>query len=192
VRTSRTWDGQEALASEIAELSFHASDGALEIRVEAPYHGDPAPEGEPGSTPRLWEYEVVEVFLLGAGGCYLELEFGPHGHYLALSFRGMRCPCRSGLPLSYQALRHGDRWSGRAKIVPALLPAGLDRANGYAIHGAGSTRRYLASTPVPGPAPDFHRLELFEPWRLPEGVSAEGEVYERSECSSAGCRVRPR
>ena len=32
----------------------------------------------------LWDYEVVELFLLNSDTEeYLELEFGPHGHYLA-------------------------------------------------------------------------------------------------------------
>ena len=34
-------------------------------------------------------------------------------------------------------------------------------ANAFAIHGVGPQRRYLACTPVPGPQPDFHRLEVF-------------------------------
>ncbi len=42
---------------------------------------------------------------------------------------------------------------------------GFARANLYAIHGVGTARRHLAMTPVPGEAPDFHRLEYFA--RLP-------------------------
>ena len=43
------------------------------------------------------------------------------------------------------------------------LPPDLCAANVYAIHGQGPSRRYLAWHPVPGPAPDFHRLDRFPP-----------------------------
>jgi hypothetical protein len=41
------------------------------------------------------------------------------------------------------------------------------RLNAFAMHGLGLRRRYLAMEPVPGEAPDFHRLEHFLPWILP-------------------------
>jgi hypothetical protein len=41
------------------------------------------------------------------------------------------------------------------------VPEGPWRFNAYAIHGVGAARRYLAHFPVPGPRPDFHRLECF-------------------------------
>ena len=114
---------------------------------------------------------LASVFLLGEGQRYLELEFGPHGHHLALRLRGSRNLEESGLPLEYEARQQGDRWTGHARVPLAHLPPGLRAANAYAIHGRGPGRRYLAADPVPGAVPDFHRLGCFRPlvWRAEEG-----------------------
>lgn len=135
----------------------------LEVHIDAPWHGDPAPEGDPGPRPALWNHEVVELFVVGPGERYLELEFGPHGHHLALRLEGVRQPVESAMPLEYTAERHNGRWRGVARVPAAWLPPGPHTANAYAIHGVGEARRYLAHTAVPGPAPDFHRLAYFQP-----------------------------
>ena len=163
----RTWDGEPAREDECARMVLARSEAGLEIEVEAPFHGDPAPAAPVGSTDRLWEHEVVELFLLGAGERYLELELGPYGHYLALAFRGPRHIEESRLPIRFEAQREARRWRGSAKLLASQLPPALYAANAYAIHGHGSARRYLAAHPVPGEEPDFHRIELFQPiaWR---------------------------
>lgn len=174
MRTARlvvahTWDGAPVGADERASVDLVLGDGVLRVDVEAPWHGDPPPPGPPGPTPRLWEFEVVELFLLGADERYLELELGPHGHQLALQLRGRRNVEAQGLALAYAAARQGARWRGSARVPRAWLPPGLGAANAYAIHGRGAGRRHLAAHPVPGPAPDFHRLDAFEPlgWQGP-------------------------
>jgi len=165
---NQTWDGQPIDADERARVTLEQSREGLRVEVHASFHGDPPPPNPPGSTDRLWEYEVVELFLLGTEQQYLELELGPHGHYLALRLRGPRNLEESGLALEYQARLKGDRWTGRAQLPSSYLPAsylasGPTAANAYAIHGQGSRRRYLAAHPVPGPHPDFHRLGCFRP-----------------------------
>ena len=65
----------------------------------------------------------------------------------------------------------GRRLESEVAALPTgaeLLPPGLRALNLYAIHGTGRSRRYLAMTPVPGPAPDFHRLQAFTAIELPE------------------------
>jgi hypothetical protein len=163
----RLWNGAPARPQELARLQLRLDASTLEVDVVAPFHGDTAPAGPSGSLDRLWEYEVVELFLLGDDGRYLELELGPHGHYLVLQLQGARNVQRSGLPIAYEAERRDALWNGRARLPAALLPEGLHAANGYAIHGEGTGRRYLAAWPVPGEAPDFHRLDGFRPipWR---------------------------
>ena len=53
-------------------------------KVEANFYNDAKPDAEPGYLMGLWDYEVVELFLLNSHTEeYLELEFGPHGHFLA-------------------------------------------------------------------------------------------------------------
>ena len=59
-----TWDGQPARDSERATLTLSATPDALHIAVDAPYHGDPPPPGAPGPCWRLWEHEVVELFIV--------------------------------------------------------------------------------------------------------------------------------
>jgi hypothetical protein len=160
------WDGTEVARAEhaMARLALEAAE--LVIEVDAPWHNDPPPAAPCGSTDRLWEHEVVEVFLLGAGQRYLEVELGPHGHYLVLELDGVRQPVRRCLPIQYATTRQGARWRGQARVPRGYLPVGLARANAYAIHGAGKDRRFLACFPVPGPAPDFHRLGCFGPLAL--------------------------
>lgn len=137
----------------------------MAVTVDAPFHHDPAPPEQPGPTDGLWEYEVVELFLLTPPDHYLEIELGPHGHYLLLELRGRRQVVRSGMPIAYDAQIDEGRWSGHAEIPLDYLPTGASRGNGYAIHGQPPARSYLAYYPVPGTAPDFHRLDRFGPLR---------------------------
>jgi len=158
----RTWEGVQCAPSEVVSLDVRLRGDWLEILIDAPWHGDPAPEGPPGPRPALWNHEVVELFVVGPGERYLELEFGPHGHHLALRLEGVRNPVQSAMPLEYGARCDGARWRGEARVPAAWLPSAPHTANAYAIHGVGPARRYLAHTPVPGPAPDFHRLAFFQ------------------------------
>ena len=49
------------------------------------------PAAPPGTrVANLWEYDVVECFLAGAGGRYLEVELGAGGHFLVLEFDAPR------------------------------------------------------------------------------------------------------
>jgi len=159
----RVWDGAPARPDEHARVELRLDESALDVEVRASFHRDTAPAGRPGSTDRLWEHEVVELFLLGDGEHYLELELGPHGHHLVLQLRGRRQVEASGLAIAYTAEQRGTFWHGRARVPAALMPSGLRAANAYAIHGEGGQRRYLAAWPVPGDGPDFHRLEAFRP-----------------------------
>lgn len=160
----RLWNGLPAWAGERSLVSFTLATAGLAVEITAPWHNDPPPNAAPGRTDKLWEYEVMELFLANEAGHYLELEFGPHGHFLALRFSGIRQPSHDDIPLSFTATRIGDHWQGHAHIAAASLPDALTCANAYAIHGQGENRRYLAAFPVPGPHPDFHQPHRFQPW----------------------------
>ncbi len=162
----REWSGASVGPEEAVLLTLE-DDGELVLTVEAPFHGDPPPPGAPGPTWGLWEHEVVELFVLGPGERYTEIELGPHGHHLVLQLEGVRRPVPRELALEYEAEIEGDRWRGLARVPRALLPEGPHRVNAYAIHGQGEARRYLAFEPVPGDRPDFHRLERFVALPLP-------------------------
>lgn len=170
------WDGAPILAAEQVVITLRAVGDGLVLEVDAPFHGDPAPMGPPGSTDRLWEHEVVELFVAeadprGALPRYTEIELGPHGHHLVLRLEGVRRPVTRGLALPYRvsldASASPPRWRGEAHLDRTLLPPAPHRGNAYSIHGVGAARRHLAWAPVPGAQPDFHRLERFRDLLLP-------------------------
>jgi hypothetical protein len=137
------------------------TEGSWLVDIEAPYHGDPAPASAPGTFESLWEYEVVEVFVAGDDGHYLEIELGPHGHHLVLQLDGVRRVARRGLPIDFETTIEAGRWRGRAIVPRDYLPTGPLRGNAFAMHGAAPDRRHLAAFPVGGARPDFHRLESY-------------------------------
>lgn len=166
IRIASTWDGQPLDPAESVTVGLAWELGFLRIQVDAPWHGDPPPDGPPGPTDRLWEHEVVEVFVAGPGQRgrtpYTEVELGPFGHHLVLRLRDVREVEDQGHPLELTVDRTRDRWRATAWVPGDLLPPRPHRVNAYAIHGEGEGRRHLAWQPVPGPAPDFHQPERFK------------------------------
>ena len=156
-----TWDGKCLAEHDQAVLDIRFEAAGLYLEVVSPFYGDSSPHQEPGSTECLWDYEVVEWFLLGDDLKYLEVELGPHGHYLVLELQGVRQVIRQGLPIQYESRIEGSTWKGRALIPSSYVPPGELRVNAYAIHGPVTDRSYFAAVPVPGERPDFHRLERF-------------------------------
>ncbi len=160
----RLWTGAPAPTAEHVRVSGAATGPGLAIRVDAPFHGDPAPTGSPGPQPGLWNFEVVELFLANDAGRYLEVEVGPHGHHWVLELDGVRRPVREGLPLALNVERGPTRWTARATLPWSWLPAGALRVNAFAIHGLGESRRYLVMDPTgTTDQPDFHRPWTFRP-----------------------------
>ena len=169
IAIARTWDGAPARPDERVRLSLRRStSGGLDVSIDAPFHGDPPPPGAAGPTPGLWKFEVVELYVLGDDGHhYLELEFSPHGHWLALELHGRRRIVRSENDpkrVRYAARRSAAHFTGRAEVDAALLPARPRFVNAYAIHGTGPARRHLAWQAIPGSEPDFHCLGAFAPF----------------------------
>lgn len=176
----KQWDGRAAMADEVATVDvWWISPSLLGLRVDAPFHGDPAPAAPPGPTPRLWEHEVVELFVAGPGAAYTEIELGPLGHSLVLSLRDVRVLDRELAPARYTAAVFGDRWTGLLLLPPDWLPAGPWRGNATAIHGPQTARRYLSALPLPGAAPDFHQPAVWQPW-----APAAGPATQRKRSSS--------
>lgn len=156
-----TWDGQPLPTEGIVRVEITTAGASWIVDIESPYHGDPAPVSAPGTFEGLWEYEVVEVFVAGDDGRYLEIELGPHGHHLVLQLRGVRHVTRRGLPIDFAATIEGSRWRGRAIVPSDYLPSGPLRGNAFAMHGAVPDRRYSAAFATEGSQPDFHRLESY-------------------------------
>ena len=161
----QTWNGIGLEPAEEVTLSLEGDPSmGFRLTIDAPYWADKAPDGPQGRRWQLWEYEVVELFLVGKGGDYVEFEFGPHGHYLALKLRAPRQIEVDDVPLEYVSHIRGNRWIGRSEIPPTLVPAALAKYNAFAIHGMGPKRRYLSHVPLPGPRPDFHQPDYFPSW----------------------------
>ena len=165
LRIETSWDGTPVQPQHWITLHLLMSDDELEIRVSAPFYGDPAPPAGPaGPTAELWEHEVVELFICGKDGRYTEIELSPSGHHLVLQLAGVRQPVASGLPIAFEAKIAGDAWTGRARVPIALLPCGPYTFNATAIHGSGDARTYLSWVPLDGSAPDFHQPHCFRDW----------------------------
>ncbi|MDP2106916.1 MAG: hypothetical protein Q8J76_13050 [Desulfobulbaceae bacterium] len=159
----RLWDGSIADADEQAKVVFALTPSGMNVEVTARFHGDPAPNQPVGQTDGLWNYEVVELFVANEKDEYLELEIGPHGHYLALLFSGKRLLTRQDIVVFCQTTIDGALWRATAHVPQSCLPHNLSRANAYAIHGREGGRRFLAAFPLSGTQPDFHQLNFFKP-----------------------------
>lgn len=115
----------------------------VKISFDAPFFDDPEPMDAPGITPQLWEFEVLEFFFANDRGQYLEVEIGPHGHWLCLLFDGVRHTINNGenlknfwvfiekfcsgeeLELEVRNKWVGDRWVGEVEIPLAYFPASM-------------------------------------------------------------------
>jgi hypothetical protein len=89
----------------------------------------------------------------------VELELGPHGHWLAWAFSGYRA--RAGdvtLAAPPEVTREAERWSALARVPLAALPPRPWRLNAFVIHGPAGARRHLVATVMAGARPDFHRV----------------------------------
>lgn len=175
---NKLWDNRPVADNDFIHLQFEYGDSNttkgkdLHIKVQAPFYDDPhindtVPKG---SMDKLWEYEVVEVFLLGSDEHYLEIEFGPRGQYLLLQLHGYRNVVKSPLYIDhYSAEINNKEWSGSYIIPSTYLPSNLCKFNAYAIHGTDDERQYLSLFPTPFGKykdPDFHRLDYFQKFQL--------------------------
>ncbi len=164
-----SWNGAPTPKAQHVVLTYDDSDPhELMVEIDAPYHDDTPPDCIAGSTWALWEHEVVELFLVSAQGPYLELEFGPHGHYLALWLTEPRVIAKRHLKIGYESRIEHNRWHGVAKVPKCIVPTQITRWNAFSIFGSSSNRQYLSFHPLPGKAPDFHQPEYFAPFPQPQ------------------------
>jgi hypothetical protein len=158
----RHWDGTRCPdPRRRGELCLALAQGGLEIgasfeRLHAARRPD-APRGT--RVANLWEYDVVECFLAGADGRYLEVELGAAGHFLVLEFDAPRRRANEhphlSPPVSFR--EDAERWHTTLRLPLALVPVGLCALNAFAIAGGS----HFAHHPVPGRAPDFHQPQVF-------------------------------
>lgn len=161
------WDGTVLPESQWVMVDLRLSDDELQIEVDAPFFNNPPPSKAPNSERgfwQLWEYEVVEVFLVGQDGAYTEIEVGPHGHHLLLRLDGPRAVVDKMHPMVWEASIEGGRWHGIGVITRQLLPKNLERINAFAIRNVEGRRQYCCYTPLPSEQPDFHQPARFAVW----------------------------
>ena len=162
------WDGTLLDEEDVVHVHITESKQYLQIEIDAPYYENPIPDAPPSSYWGLWEYEVVEVFLVGENGEYLEAEFGPHGHHLLLWLSAPRTIEKKHLPVQFTATIQRGRWKGKAQIPKSNLPHKIKKWNLFSIHGMGSNRRFQCMFPLQTTKPDFHHPQSFPPY--PEAI----------------------
>ncbi|XP_029950895.1 UPF0462 protein C4orf33 homolog [Salarias fasciatus] len=189
-----TWDSSPVDHDPI-KITFSDGQTGLTMKVSGPFFNDPAaPPGPAGHAfPGLWDYEVVESFFLDSTTeNYLEVEVCPHGQHLVLLLSGVRHAFMQLLPMVFTSRIEGDKWTGEALIPWSYFPPNVNKMNSYAIHGSGERRTYEALYPIPkeevapGQAPNFHRLEYFQNFRLQsimgeEWVQPESALWKRKQ-----------
>lgn len=162
LKIDRLWNGQDC-----PDLSCHAqvwishSEKGLTIQAESAIRPDKkVPEASTDKPMEgLWEYDVVEVFLVAENGHYLEIELGVGGHWLVLGFDDVRHRSNSYPDVQLErSFTIGDKtWKSSIVIPWNMLPQPVKGLNAYAICGG----QFLAYNPVPGEAPDYHQPAIF-------------------------------
>jgi hypothetical protein len=165
----RYWDGGACGDAWLhGRVELAARDEGLEVVAALPHQAVPRVPAAPAGArvADLWEYDVVECFLAGAGGRYLEVELGAGGHFLVLSFSAprVRSDAHEALALPVEFASDARGWRSRVVLGWGLVPAGLCALNAFVIAGGA----HLAHAPLPGSAPDFH-----QPGRFPRAALDE-------------------
>ena len=160
----KNWQGELVEPTQIVNLKLESGIECLKFEIDAPFYDHSPPPAPSGFFDGLWNYDVVEIFLVGPVGGYIELEFGPHGHYLGYELDGPRSVVGRFNLEHYQTNILGDRWLGQATLNLRKVPNQVVKWNAFAIFGEPSQRSHMCMSPLPGNAPDFHQPAHFPVW----------------------------
>jgi hypothetical protein len=163
VKMNRLWNGEKCLDDRLwAKLTFTRRKEGLDITVVSPMlHEQSSPEFPIGArVDGLWEFDVVELFLVGPGHEYIELELGAGGHWLLLGFDRIRH--RSNEFDRFQPLVKFEKtdekmWQSKIVLPWDVIPENTRALNAFAILSG----QHLALSPVPGEKPDFHQPDFY-------------------------------
>lgn len=160
---NQLWNGSPCQDDRLwSKVELWQTNEGLRIRVEGPVlHEQKVPSVQKGTrVPKLWNYDVIEVFLVGPGHRYLEVELGAGGHWLVLSFDSIRHR-ENDYELLQPLFRHWKTeqktWVTQITIPWDLIPENPRAINAFAIMAG----KYLAYSPVPGQKPDFHQPDHY-------------------------------
>jgi len=145
-----------------AEVNLSQSIKGIHVQVRGPMlHEQRIPEAPIGErVDGLWNFDVIEVFFVGPGHQYLELELGAGGHWLLLGFDRIRHRSReyaSLKPIVRYAKDSDKTWSSEITLPLNLIPENLRAMNAFAIMAG----QFLSLAPLPGEKPDFHQPDVY-------------------------------
>jgi len=167
VRIDQLWNGERCPDDRLwAKITLTRTKKGLDITVSSPMlHEQRVPETPIGSrVDGLWGFDVVELFLVGPGHQYIELELGAGGHWLLLGFDRIRHRCNEFErfePLLKYEKTTMKTWQSRITLPWSVIPENTRAMNAFAIMAG----QFLALSPVPGEEPDFHQPDYYPPVR---------------------------
>jgi hypothetical protein len=167
IAIERYWNGAPSRDPRLrGELLLGARTEGLAVEAALPHQGSPRIPAAPAGSrvANLWEYDVVECFLVGADGGYVEVELGAGGHFLVLGFSAPRrlADAHEALAPELGFARSAGGWRSTLVLPWPLVPRELCALGAFAIAGGA----FLAAHPLPGAAPDFHQPGAYPRARL--------------------------
>ncbi len=162
------WNGDAATDERVrADVWLSQAREGLLVRVESPVlHEQRVPDAPMGARVEgLWEFDVVEVFLVGPGHEYLEIELGAGGHWLVLGFDRIRH--RSNAyetfsPIVRYRKTETKTWVSEIVIPWNMVPENLRALNAFVI----AAGQFMAHSVLPGVEADFHQPDYYPSARL--------------------------
>ncbi len=163
LRVDHLWDGDVCADDRLwAGVELSQNKEGIMVRVTAPVlHEQSVPDFPMGSRVEgLWNFDVVELFFVGPGHQYLELELGAGGHFLILGFDSIRR--RSNAYETFQPIVRFEKtadkqWVSEMTIPWKMVPENLRALNAFAIMAG----QFLAYGALPGIEPDFHQPDFY-------------------------------
>lgn len=163
LKLNKLWNGQDCQDDRLfVEVTMARKKEGLDIAVVSPMlHEQKIPEAPIGTrVDGLWDYDVVELFIVGPGHRYVELELGAGGHWLLLEFDRIRHRNREYKefdPLLKYEHTAEKMWKSQLVLPWNLITENVRAMNVFGILAG----QFLALSPVPGSEPDFHQPDCF-------------------------------
>lgn len=175
IHIARKWSGEDAPASQHAEVRIIWSEESLLVRFVCRQEEPPIVNSTPQldkKTIGLWDRDVCEIFIAPdsrAPGCYFEFEAAPTGEWVDLAIslgpteRETDREFQSGMTAATQIANGQLTITMRipwGDSIPKPHRGDEWRVNLFRCVGIGN-QRYLAWRPTYTPEPNFHILEAF-------------------------------
>jgi len=162
-RINKLWNGNACSDDRLwAQVQLSKTKDGINVLVSAPrLHEQSIPDAPIGTrVDKLWEHDVVEVFFVGPGHEYIELELGAGGHFLVLGFSSIRKRVNDFndfKPIVRFEHTSEKIWTSNIVLPWKMIPENLRAVNVFAIMAG----QFLAYAPVPGIEPDFHQPDYY-------------------------------